>query len=154
MSFRSILNKKTQAANGRVRTSTLGNVYRDDRIQREYLPDTCKDDFFLHFDTYRYGKQRNEGSHSFYTMHVIPDNTGYKTKLRSDGDSFYFENETGHAVPSGEWYDGGELGAIVLNYYFTHQDSIPVCTTSAHVDISRWNPLFAIYTKAIIKRMY
>ena len=122
----------------------LENIYRDDRITRENLSDTVKDGFFLHFDVNNHSKQRKAGTRKRYTMCVIPINNGYKTKLRNDGDSFYFGDKTGHSQPTGKWFENDELGTFVVNYYIAHQDSIPVHTTSAHIDVSHWKPLFAL----------
>jgi hypothetical protein len=122
----------------------LGNIYRDDRKNNMSLPFIGENDFFIRFNIYRRSKIKNAGGNSGYTMHVIPDGATYKTKLRCDGDSFYFDNEEGHSHPTGEWSDCDELCSKVLEYYFANQSIIPLYTTSENVDISRWKPLFAI----------
>jgi len=131
----------------------LENIYRDDRKNYGDLPFIGKDDFFICFEINRQKKQQNAGSSDRYWLHVIPDNNDYKTKIRLESESFYFEEHNGHGEVISEWTDGGEFGTLVLNCYLTHQSEIPVYIDSGNVDVSSWNPLFALSERQYVLKM-
>ena len=131
----------------------LENLYRDNRKNYGNLPFIGNDDFFICFDINRQNKQQNAGSHNHYWLHIIPDNNDYKTKIKLGSSTFYFEGYDGHKEIRSEWTDGGELGTLVLNYYFAHQSTIPVYIDPDNIAVSDWKPLFAISESQYVLKM-
>lgn len=125
----------------------LWSIDRDDRREQTDLPFIGKEDFFIRFLIGWNSKKKEDGGNSEYTMHVIPYNGAYKTKLRITSHS-YCGVEKGHRDPNLEWSDCDDwLCNKILDYYFAHQSTIPVYTDSKNVDISRWKPLVTTYNR-------
>jgi hypothetical protein len=128
----------------------LQNVCKYDDIDNGYQPKTGKDDFYLMFDIITCSKPKtktNEQAISTrekrYMMYVNKVDGHYQTMLHLDSDSFSNgEGISGHSQPSGEWYSNNELGDTVLDYYFSHRETVPEITEN--IDVSQWSPLITL----------
>lgn len=126
-------------------TIYLCNLQRYDDTEYDVMPKLEGENFYLMFDIHTQSKSNTEiSTNERYMMRVNKLDDNYKMQLRMES-STSFENGTnvGHAMPSGEWYVNDELTQLVLDYYLSNRESIPVHTEN--IDISRWNPLFTLY---------
>ena len=123
--------------------SYLINVQKYDDTENENSLQSGEENFYLMFDINNRSKTRKSSTDSRYMMRVTTVNGTSEMKLQLQSLTFYEDGvNTGHAEPSGEWYEDDKLAALVLDYYHSNKTTIPVHTKN--VDISRWKPLFTL----------